>query len=91
MSEHVIVNDEEMVRIITMRRPEKKNTLTQDMYLAMSDAIESAQRNPSIRCLICGEAAAASSKAMTIAAISARLRQRQTSTAPSVTAAASAT
>ncbi|SED21030.1 enoyl-CoA hydratase-related protein [Bradyrhizobium erythrophlei] len=52
MSEHVIVNDEEMVRITTMRRPEKKNTLTQDMYLAMSDAIESAQRNPSIRCLI---------------------------------------
>ncbi|QOZ28529.1 hypothetical protein XH93_36825 [Bradyrhizobium sp. CCBAU 51753] len=41
-----------MVRIITMRRPEKKNTLTQDMYLAMSGAIESAQRNPAIRCLI---------------------------------------
>ncbi|WP_338824893.1 enoyl-CoA hydratase-related protein [Bradyrhizobium septentrionale] len=52
MSEHVIVNDEEMVRIITMRRPEKKNTLTQDMYLAMSDAIETAQRDPAIRCLI---------------------------------------
>ena len=49
MSDHIIVNDAEMVRIITMRRPEKKNTLTQDMYLAMSDAIESAQRDPADR------------------------------------------
>ena len=52
MSEHVIVSDQEAVRIITMRRPEKKNTLTQDMYLAMSDAIDQAQRDPAIRCLI---------------------------------------
>jgi enoyl-CoA hydratase/carnithine racemase len=52
MSEHVIVTDEGETRTITMRRPEKKNTLTQDMYLAMGDAIESAQSNPSIRCLI---------------------------------------
>ena len=52
MSEHIIVSDQEAVRIITMRRPEKKNTLTQDMYLAMSDAIDSAQRDPAIRCLI---------------------------------------
>jgi enoyl-CoA hydratase/carnithine racemase len=35
-----------------MRRPEKKNTLTQEMYLAMSDAIDSAQTNHAIRCLI---------------------------------------
>jgi enoyl-CoA hydratase/carnithine racemase len=35
-----------------MRRPEKKNTLTQEMYLAMSDAIDGAQSNPAIRCLI---------------------------------------
>src|ERR1700739_1111321 len=52
MTEHIIVAAEDPTRTITMRRPEKKNTLTQDMYLAMSDAIESAQSNPSIRCLI---------------------------------------
>src|SRR6202000_3312881 len=52
MSEHVIVTDEGSTRTITMRRPEKKNTLTQEMYLAMSDAIDSAQSDPAIRCLI---------------------------------------
>jgi enoyl-CoA hydratase/carnithine racemase len=52
MTEHVIVGDEGAIRMITMRRPEKKNTLTQDMYLAMSDAIDSAQSNRAIRCLI---------------------------------------
>jgi enoyl-CoA hydratase/carnithine racemase len=52
MTEHIIVDDEDSTRTITMRRPEKKNTLTQDMYLAMSDAIDTAQSNPAIRCLI---------------------------------------
>ena len=52
MAEHIIVTDEESTRTIVMRRPEKKNTLTQEMYLAMSDAIDSAQSNPAIRCLI---------------------------------------
>jgi enoyl-CoA hydratase/carnithine racemase len=52
MTEHIIVTDEGAIRTITMRRPEKKNTLTQDMYLAMSDAIDSAQSNPAICCLI---------------------------------------
>jgi enoyl-CoA hydratase/carnithine racemase len=52
MTEHIIVADEDSTRMITMRRPEKKNTLTQDMYLAMSDAIDTAQSNPAIRCLI---------------------------------------
>src|ERR1700726_1704570 len=52
MTEHIIVADEESTRTITMRRPEKKNTLTQEMYMAMSDAIDSAQSDPAIRCLI---------------------------------------
>jgi enoyl-CoA hydratase/carnithine racemase len=52
MTEHIIVDDEDSMRTITMRRPEKKNTLTQEMYLAMSDAIDTAQSNPAIRCLI---------------------------------------
>lgn len=52
MSDHIIVVDEDSTRTITMRRPEKKNTLTQEMYLAMSDAIDTAQSNPAIRCLV---------------------------------------
>jgi enoyl-CoA hydratase/carnithine racemase len=52
VDEHIIVTDDGATRTIAMRRPEKKNTLTQDMYLAMSDAIESAQSDSRIRCLI---------------------------------------
>jgi enoyl-CoA hydratase/carnithine racemase len=52
MSDHIIVTDEDSTRTIVMRRPEKKNTLTQEMYLALSDAIETAQSDPAIRCLV---------------------------------------
>ena len=52
MTGHIIVTDEESTRTIVMRRPEKKNALTDEMFLAMSEAIESAQSNPAIRCLI---------------------------------------
>src|SRR6476660_2486894 len=52
MTEHLIVTDEGATRVIKLRRPEKKNAITQDMYRAMSDAIDTAQNNPDIRCLI---------------------------------------
>ena len=52
MPDHVIVTDEESTRIIRLRRPEKKNALTQGMYDAMRDAIDTAQNNPAIRCLM---------------------------------------
>ncbi|HUN99471.1 MAG TPA: crotonase/enoyl-CoA hydratase family protein [Bradyrhizobium sp.] len=52
MSEHLIVTDENTMRVIKMRRPEKKNAITQDMYKRMSDAIDTAQNNPAIRCII---------------------------------------
>ncbi len=52
MTEHLIVTDEDATRVVTMRRPEKKNALTQDMYRAMSDAIDTAQNNANIRCLV---------------------------------------
>ena len=52
MTGHLIVTDEDATRVITLRRPEKKNAITQDMYRAMSDAIDTAQNNPDIRCLI---------------------------------------
>ena len=52
MTGHLIVTDEDATRVITLRRPEKKNAITHDMYLAMSEAIDSAQNDPAIRCLI---------------------------------------
>ena len=52
MPGHLIVTDDDATRVITLRRPEKKNAITQDMYRAMSDAIDTAQNNPNIRCLI---------------------------------------
>src|SRR6201991_3052642 len=52
MTGHLIVTDEAATRVITLRRPEKKNAITQDMYRAMSDAIDTAQNNPAIRCII---------------------------------------
>src|SRR6266481_5895457 len=52
MTGHLIVADEGSMRVIKLRRPEKKNAITLDMYRGMSDAIDTAQNNPAIRCLI---------------------------------------
>ena len=52
MPDHLIVSDEDATRVITMRRPEKKNAITQDMYREMRDAINSVQDNPDIRCIV---------------------------------------
>ena len=52
MAGHLIVTDEDATRVITLRRPEKKNAINQEMYRAMSDAIDTAQHNPAIRCMI---------------------------------------
>src|SRR5450755_1056027 len=52
MTGHLIVTDEGATRVITLRRPEKKNAITQEMYRAMSNAIDTAQNNPDIRCMI---------------------------------------
>jgi enoyl-CoA hydratase/carnithine racemase len=52
MTGHLIVSDEGAMRVITLRRPEKKNAITPDMYRLMSDAIDTAQNNPKIRCIV---------------------------------------
>src|SRR5258706_14509075 len=52
MTGHLIVADEGSMRVIRLRRPEKKNAITLDMYHGMSNAIDTAQNNPAIRCLI---------------------------------------
>jgi enoyl-CoA hydratase/carnithine racemase len=52
MTGHLIVSDEGTARMIKLRRPEKKNAITQEMYRGMIEAIDTAQNNPDIRCLI---------------------------------------
>src|ERR1700726_1720282 len=52
MTGHLIVTDEGATRIIKLRRPEKKNAITQEIFRAMSAAIGTAQNNPDIRCII---------------------------------------
>lgn len=52
MTGHVTVTDEDAVRVIKLSRPEKKNAITQDMYRDMSSAIDGAQGDASVRCLI---------------------------------------
>jgi enoyl-CoA hydratase/carnithine racemase len=52
MTGHLIVTEEGAARMIKLRRPEKKNAITQEMYRGMSDAIDTAQNNPAIRCII---------------------------------------
>lgn len=52
MTGHLIVTDEDATRVITLRRPDKKNAITQEMYRGMSDAIDTAQNNPEIRCIV---------------------------------------
>jgi enoyl-CoA hydratase/carnithine racemase len=52
MTDHVIVTDEDATRVITLRRPDKKNALTQAMYTVMTEAITSAQAHPGIRSIV---------------------------------------
>ena len=52
MSDPVLISDDGGVRIIRMNRPEKKNALTQPMYAAMTAALEQAQSDSAIRCIM---------------------------------------
>lgn len=52
MPGHIIVTQEDATRVITLRRPQKKNAITHAMYRDMSDAIDTAQNDPDIRCMI---------------------------------------
>jgi len=49
---NIIVTEDRATRVITLRRPGKKNAITQTMYREMSHAIDTAQNNPEIRCMI---------------------------------------
>ena len=51
-TEHIIVSDKDGTRTIIMSRPETRNFLTEEMCLAMSDVIDSAQSDSVVRCLV---------------------------------------
>lgn len=52
VSEHIAIADADHVRTVAMRRPDKKNALTQDMYRAMTTALEGASGNDAVRCIL---------------------------------------
>jgi len=52
MSDHITVADQGPIRIVRMNRPDKKNALTSSMYAAMADALEQANRDAAIRCMV---------------------------------------
>ena len=52
MTEHVIVTDADGIRTIRMNRPNKKNALTLAMYEAMTAALEGANADDSIHCVL---------------------------------------
>jgi hypothetical protein len=49
MSEHVRIEVENGILTLTLQRPDKKNALTSAMYQVLSDAMERAETDPSIR------------------------------------------
>jgi enoyl-CoA hydratase/carnithine racemase len=52
VSEHVLVADNDGVRLITISRPEKKNALTQVMYGALIEALEQGDADPRVRVFV---------------------------------------
>ncbi len=49
MTEQVQVTLDKGVQILTLNRPDKKNALTSEMYGALADGLERAERDPNIR------------------------------------------
>jgi enoyl-CoA hydratase/carnithine racemase len=52
MAGHIFVTDTEGIRTIRMNRPEKKNALTNAMYQAMAAALDDANANELVRCIL---------------------------------------
>lgn len=52
MTEHVLIEKAGGVLTLTLNRPEKKNALTRAMYAALGGAIDGANDDPSVRCVL---------------------------------------
>lgn len=48
MSEFIEITCKDSIQVVRMKRPEKKNALTLDMYGAMADALEAGDKNPEV-------------------------------------------
>lgn len=52
MTSHIKIFDNDAIRLITLDRMNKKNALTAEMYSAMADAVNDANENAAIRCIL---------------------------------------
>jgi enoyl-CoA hydratase/carnithine racemase len=52
MTEQVEVKNESGILTLTLKRPDKKNALTNEMYGALADAIEGAESDPAVRVVL---------------------------------------
>lgn len=52
MTEHVLIEKSKGVLTLTMNRPDKKNALSPEMYEALGDAIDGAEHDPEVRCIL---------------------------------------
>ena len=52
MSEHVVTEVQDRVARVRLARPDKKNALTADMYLALADAFARAEDDPAVRAVL---------------------------------------
>jgi enoyl-CoA hydratase/carnithine racemase len=52
MTEPVLVEMLDQVRVLTLNRPEKKNALTRAMYQTLATHINDANSNPQVRCIL---------------------------------------
>jgi len=52
MTDHILIEKAGGVLTLTLNRPEKKNALTRAMYQAMGEAIDGAEHDPNVRCIL---------------------------------------
>jgi enoyl-CoA hydratase/carnithine racemase len=52
MTDHILIEKSDGVLTLTFNRPEKKNAITRDMYQALGEAIDQAEFDPEVRCVL---------------------------------------
>ena len=52
MTEHVLVEKSDRLKVLTFNRPEKKNALTREMYAALATEINNANDDTNVRCIL---------------------------------------
>jgi enoyl-CoA hydratase/carnithine racemase len=52
MTDHILIEKSDGVLTLTFNRPEKKNAITRDMYQALGEAIDRAEFDPEVRCVL---------------------------------------